>query len=157
MKNQKMSVLECLAVLVAFSLLMTFAGAARAAEAGTPKDTWPKRFTHPEATVIMYQPQLEDMKGDQLTAYAAVSVQKKEWKQPVFGAVWLAGRVETNRDTRMATIDQVKITDAKFPEAKPEQLEKLKTFLNEEFQGWSTTISLDRLLASLAMVEKERA
>ncbi len=120
------------------------------------QDPWPKLFKHPKGTVIMYQPQLEDMKDDKITAYAAVSAQKKEWKQPVFGALWLAGRVVTDRDTRMATIDEVKVTDAKFPDAKPEQLEKLKTFLNEEMQDWSTSISLDRLLAALAVVEKER-
>ena len=121
------------------------------------KEPWPKQFDHPKGTAIMYQPQLEDMKDDKLTAYAALSVQKKEWKQPVFGAVWLSGRVVTDRDTRMATIDEVKVTDAKFPDATPEQMEKLKTFLNEEMQDWSTTISLDRLLAGLAVVEKERA
>jgi hypothetical protein len=120
------------------------------------QDPWPKRLEHPNGTVIMYQPQVEDMKGDKLTAYAAVSAQKKEWKQPVFGALWLAGRVVTDRDTRMATIDEVKVTDAKFPDAKPEQLEALKTFLNEEIKDWSTTISLDRLLAALAVVEKEQ-
>jgi hypothetical protein len=121
------------------------------------QDPWPKRFQHPNGTVIMYQPQVEDMQDDKLTAYAAVSVQKKEWKQPVFGALWLAGRVVTDRDTRMATIDEVKVTDAKFPDAKPEELEKLETFLNQEMQDWSTTISLDRLLAALALVEKEHA
>ncbi len=121
------------------------------------KEPWPKQFDHPTGTAIMYQPQLEDMKDDKLTAYAALSVQKKEWKQPVFGAIWLAGRVVTDRDTRMATIDEVKVTDAKFPDATPEQMEKLKTFLNEEMQDWSTTISMDRLLAGLAVVEKERA
>jgi hypothetical protein len=110
------------------------------------QDRWPMRFERPKAT-----------KDDKITAYAAVSVLKKESKQPVYGAVWLAGRVETDRDTRMSTIDEVKITDAKFPEATSEELEKLKTVLNEEFQDWSTTISLDRLLADLAMVEKERA
>jgi hypothetical protein len=157
MKKPNNSVSQWLAMLIALSLLVPLAGVAGAAEADTPKDTWPMKFEHPKATVIMYQPQVEDMKGDNLTGYAAVSVQKKEWKQPVFGAVWLAGRVETDRDTRMATIDQVKVTDAKFPEATPEQLEKLKTFINEEMQDWSTTISLDRLLAGLAVVEKERA
>jgi hypothetical protein len=121
------------------------------------QDRWPMRFDRPKATIIMYTPQVEDMKDDKITAYAAVSVLKKESKQPVFGAVWLAGRVETNRDTRMAAIDEVKITDAKFPEATSEELEKLKTVLNEEFQDWSITISLDRLLADLAMAEKERA
>lgn len=120
------------------------------------QDPWPKRFEHPNGTVIMYQPQVEDMKDDKLTAYAAVSAQKKEWQQPVFGALWLAGRVVTDRDTRMVTIDEVKVTDAKFPEAKPEQLEALKTFLNEEIKYWTTTISLDRLLAALAVVEKEQ-
>ena len=118
------------------------------------QDPWPKRFEHPKGTVVMYQPQLEDFKDDILTARAAVSVKKKEWKNPVFGAVWLSGQVSTDRDTRMATIDQVKVTDAKFPEAKPEQLEKLKTFLNTEMQGWSIPISLDRLLAALEVVEK---
>ena len=110
------------------------------------QDAWPKRFEHPKGTVIMYQPQLEDFKDDKLTARAAVSVKTKEMKVPVFGAVWLSGRVLTDRDTRMATIDEVKVTDAKFPGAKPEQLEKLKTFLNTEMAQWSVPISLDRLL-----------
>jgi len=121
------------------------------------QDPWPKRFEHPKGTVVMYQPQMEDFKNDVLTGRAAVSVKKKEWKEPVFGAVWLSGRVRTDRDTRMATIDDVKITDAKFPDAKPEQLEKLKTFLNTETQDWTFTISLDRLLATLEVVEKEKA
>jgi hypothetical protein len=141
-----------IAILVLLVWVMILSLPAMAAQ-----DPWPKRFEHPKGTVIMYQPQLEDMKDDHVTAYAAVSVQKKEWKQPVFGALWLAGRVVTDRDTRMASIDEVKVTDAKFPDAKPEQLEKLETFLNEEMQDWSTTISLDRLLAALAVVEQERA
>jgi len=121
------------------------------------QDPWPKRFEHPKGTVVMYQPQMEDFKDDVLTARAAVSVKTKEMKAPVFGAVWLSGRVLTDRDTRMATIDEVKVTDAKFPGAKPEQLEKLKTFLNTEMAQWSVPISLDRLLAALEVVEKEQA
>jgi hypothetical protein len=121
------------------------------------QDPWPKRFEHPKGTVVMYQPQLEDFKDDQLMARAAVSVQKKEWKAPVFGAVWLSGRVLTDRDTRMATIDQVRVTDAKFPGAQPEQLKILKTFLNTEMQDWSFPIGLDRLLATLEVVEKAQA
>ena len=57
----------------------------------------------------------------------------------------------------MATISEVKVTDAKFPDAKPEQLEKLKTFLNTEMAEWSIPISLDRLLAALEVVEKAQA
>ena len=121
------------------------------------QDSWPKRFEHPKGTVVMYQPQLEDFKDDVLTARAAVSVKTKKMKAPVFGAVWLSGRVLTDRDTRMATIDEVKVTDVKFPDAKPEQLEKLKTFLNTEMAEWSVPIAMDRLLAALEVVEKEQA
>jgi hypothetical protein len=148
--------LKKLASLIIIAALI-WAFGPRAALAEQIELTWPKRFEHPKATVILYQPQLEDMQGDKLTAYAAVSAQKKDWKQPVFGAVWLSGRVVTDRDTRQATIDNIKITDAKFPDATPEQLDKLKTFLNEEMQDWQTTLSLDRLLASLAVVDKARA
>ncbi|MFZ5450371.1 MAG: hypothetical protein ACOZF2_00650 [Thermodesulfobacteriota bacterium] len=119
------------------------------------QDKWPKRFEHPKGTVVMYQPQLEDFKDDRLlTSRAAVSVKTKKMKQPVFGAVWMTAQVAVNRDTRMATIDDVKVTDAKFPNAKPEQLEKLKTFLNNEMSGWDIPISLDRLLAALEVVDK---
>ena len=64
----------------------------------TAQDAWPKRFEHPKGTVVMYQPQLENFKDDILSARAAVSVKTKEMKAPVFGAVWLSGRVLTDRD-----------------------------------------------------------
>jgi hypothetical protein len=121
------------------------------------QDPWPKRFEHPKGTVVMYQPQLESFHDDILTGRAAVSVKTKDMKSPVFGAVWLSGRVLTDRDTRMATISEVKVTDAKFPNAKPEQMEKVKTFLNSEMAEWNIPISLDRLLAALEVVEEEQA
>jgi hypothetical protein len=121
------------------------------------QDPWPKRFEHPRGTVVMYQPQLEDYKDDVLTARAAVSVKTKITKTPVFGAVWLSGRVLTDRDTRMSTISEIKVTDAKFPDAKPEQLEKLKDFLNTELDDLDIEISLDRLTATLEVLDKEEA
>jgi hypothetical protein len=113
------------------------------------QDKWPKRFEHPKGMVVMYQPQLETYQDDKLTGRAAVSVKTRTMKAPVFGAVWLSGRVAVDRDTRMATIDEVKVTDAKFPNATPEQLEKLKNFLNTEMADWSVPISLARLLAAV--------
>jgi hypothetical protein len=124
------------------------------------QDPWPKRFEHPKGTVVMYQPQLEDFQGDRLTGRAAVSVKKTDMKAPVFGAIWLSAKVTIDRDTRMATIDDVKVTEAKFPsavDAKPEQLEKLKTFLNTEMEDLSFPMSLDRLLAALEVLEKKQA
>jgi hypothetical protein len=139
-------------ILIILSLAMFLGRPALGAQ-----DPWPKRFEAPKGTVVMYQPQLESFKNDVLTGRAAVSVQTKKMKAPIFGAVWLSGHVVTDRDTRMATISEVKVTDAKFPNAKPERLEKLKNFLNTEMAEWSIPISLDRLLASLEVVKKEQA
>jgi hypothetical protein len=143
--------LEGTAVLIVLALALILSRPALAAQ-----DPWPKRFEHPKGTVTMYQPQPEDFKDNVLTARAAVSVKTKDMKAPVFGAVWLSGRVLTDRDSRMATIDQVKVTDAKFPGAKPEQLEKLTAFLNTEMAAWSIPISMDRMLAALEVLEKEQ-
>jgi len=95
--------------------VLTLAVGQRAAPAQEAKDPWPKSFQHEKGTVIMYQPQLEDMKDNQLTAYAALSFQKKDWKQPVFGAVWLTARVVTDRDERMATIDRSLTSSSRTP------------------------------------------
>lgn len=149
--NRKRELLG-MAILTMLAWTLILGGPAMAAQ-----DPWPKRFKHPKGTVVMYQPQMEDFKDDKLMARAAVSVKTKKMKAPVFGAVWLSGRVLTDRDTRMATIDEVKVTDVKFPDAKPDQLEELKTFLNTEMAEWSVPISLDRLLAALEVVQKEQA
>ncbi|MGA9755691.1 MAG: hypothetical protein WBV23_11175, partial [Desulfobaccales bacterium] len=152
MKKREVSACVWVLVVMALGVILVFPG-----KSWSEQDKWPRRFEHPKGTLVMYQPQLEDFKGDKLTTYAAISFQKKGWKQPVFGAVWLEGRVMTERDTRMSTIDDIKVTDLRFPNAKPEKLEEGKKFLNEEMKDWKVTISLDRLLAALAVVEKERA
>jgi hypothetical protein len=140
------------AILSVLSLILILTRPSLAAQ-----DPWPKRFEDPKGTVVMYQPQVEAFKDDKLTARAAVSVKTTVMKTQVFGAVWLSGRVRTDRDTRMATIDEIKVTDAKFPAAKPEQLEKLKTFLNSEMVNWSIPIALDRFLAAMEVLEQEQA
>jgi hypothetical protein len=61
-------------------------------------DPWPRYLEAPEGTVVMYQPQLEDFQDDKLTARAALSVQTKEMKDPVFGVVLITARVQTDRD-----------------------------------------------------------
>jgi hypothetical protein len=138
-------------------LALAVAFGSQAVMAQESKDKWPKRFEDPNVVVVMYQPQVEDFQDDILSGRAAVSVKKTEWKEPMFGAVWLSGRVLTDRDTRMATISEVKVTDAKFPQAKPEVVEELKTFLNEEMREWTIPIGLDRLLADLEVLEKAQA
>jgi len=65
---------------IIIAVLMLAFGPRAALSREAERDKWPKSFQHEKGTVVMYQPQLEDMKDDKLTAYAAVSFQKKDWK-----------------------------------------------------------------------------
>lgn len=121
------------------------------------EDDWPHEIVVPEGKIIMYQPQLESFKGDKLTGRAAVSVTKKGESEPVFGAVWLEAKVQTDRNSRMVALESVKVTNARFPNADPEKIKKLGAILEREIPKWDLTISLDRLLTMLDLVEKEKA
>ena len=69
-----------------------------------------------QGTVTLYQPQPEKYEGTVLSSRGAVSIRTKDGgKEPVFGAIWSESTLEVDRDTRMATLQFVKITDARFP------------------------------------------
>ena len=118
---------------------------------------WPREINVPEVTIVMYQPQLETFAGDHLTARAAVSVTKTGETEPLFGAVWMSARVATDRDTRMVEILDVTVTAARFPNATEEQLGSFSELLQREIPKWDLSLSLDRLLTSLELAEKEQA
>jgi hypothetical protein len=118
---------------------------------------WPREIEARNAEIVLYQPQLETFEGDRLTCRAAVSVTQKGETEPVFGAIWLDARVATDRDTREVTLLEVKVADARFPNAGSGQLMKLRDIVDAEIPKWHPVISLDRLLAGLDLVEKERS
>ena len=76
----KSRTLKNLACFIIIAVLMLVVGPRAVLSKEAERDKWPKQFQHPKGTVVMYQPQLEDMKDDKLTAYAALSFQKKDWK-----------------------------------------------------------------------------
>ncbi|MHC4120323.1 MAG: carbohydrate-binding family V/XII [Planctomycetota bacterium] len=117
---------------------------------------WPREIQTPEAEIVMYQPQLESFKSNRLTARAAVSVTRKGEAEPVFGAVWMEARVSTDRDTRVVTLLDIDVPQTKFPDVDPAKVEKLTALLEAEIPKWEATISLDRLLTMLDLVEKEK-
>jgi hypothetical protein len=104
----------------------------------------------------MYQPELESFKGNNLSGRAAVSVTKKGEKEPTFGAIWVTARVDTDRDSRMVSILDVKVDNVRFPEAEPAQEQQLAGIIEQEVPKWELTLSLDRLLTSLDQAEKEK-
>jgi hypothetical protein len=63
----------------------------------------------------MYQPQVEAWKGDELRAYAALSLESKTNKTAKYGVVWFTARTEVDKVNRQVTLDNFQITTVKFP------------------------------------------
>jgi hypothetical protein len=117
---------------------------------------WPRRIEAPQATVTIYQPQLESLTENDLTARGAISVLLNGEEEPRFGAVWFGSAIDVDRDVRMVYIRDVKVTDVRFPEASQEHLDQLTELLETEMPKWDLSFSLDHLLAMLDLVDQER-
>ncbi len=117
---------------------------------------WPREIDAPAVKILIYQPQPETFMGDRLTGRAAVSVTPNGETEPVFGAMWINARVSTDRDTRMVDILDAKVENVRFPDATTEQEDEFKRLVETEVPKWQLSISLDRLLASLELADKER-
>ena len=131
-----------------------------AARPGLTQDVdggWPREISTAKGLIVLYQPQVEEFDGNRLSARAAVSVTLSGSTEPVFGAVWFDSRVDTDRDARTVDIVDVKVPNARFPELSDDQEGELSRFLEREIPSWQLTLSLDRLVASLELVEERLA
>ncbi len=113
--------------------------------------SWPQELTGENGdVVIIYQPQVEVFTGNDLEARAAVSVKSSQTgNTPVFGAVWIEAKLDTNRDTRTAVIRDIEVSDVRIADASNEQLDALAEFIEGSLQGSSLEISVDQLLSDL--------
>jgi hypothetical protein len=141
--------------LVAAVLVATGAGAGLAMLQEEPAEGWPREITVDGGTVVVYQPQSDTFEGNKLAGRAAVSVTPTD-QEPVFGTVWLEARLDTDRDTRMATIDDLAVTRVGFPAATEEHKEALARLLEREIPAWELDIAMDRLLTDLELAETRR-
>lgn len=113
--------------------------------------SWPREIPLSNGGLItVYQPQPESFSGNKVSARAAVSVRQTAKDEPIFGAVWAEGLLQTDKDNRTATLESLTITDAKFPNLSDSSvLLNLRQTLEEEIPNWNMVISLDALIASL--------
>lgn len=111
---------------------------------------WPKIMVAKNGTEItFYQPEIESFDKINIESRAAIMVKPSDEAEPIFGAVWVKAKVLTDRDTRLITLDEVEVTDAKFPNQDSTKIEELKKFLSEEIPKWELDITIDQLIASI--------
>jgi len=113
------------------------------------QDQWPMVLNTPKGTITIYQPQPESYTDGHFTMRAAFSAATKG-KDPLFGALWATGFLEVDRETRMGTLTQLKVTDIRFPaQSDTAVINTWKDYLSEEIPKHTQPISIDRVVASL--------
>jgi hypothetical protein len=141
--------------LVLFMQLPT-AGAQDSVEDVATSD-WPKEIPTRDGTLVVYEPQIESLHGDRLSARMAVSVEGGDRKNPIFGGVWIDARVLTDRDRRTVRPVEVTVKEVRFPQAAPSEQDFLRKAVSAELPKWPLTFAMDELREHLRLVEHEKA
>jgi hypothetical protein len=116
---------------------------------------WPYVIDVPEGRLTVFQPQPEEFAGNKLTARTAVAAHPTGRDEPVYGAIWMTARVETDTDDRVVIIEDVTVDRVRFPNATDADRARVAEIV-EEGMPEDLVISLDRLVTSLEMIESER-
>jgi hypothetical protein len=115
---------------------------------------WPQEIEAGGLHFVIYQPQVDQWKKDRLQARAAVTVTQSGSSMPLYGIVSLTARTDVDKESRMVTLEDLKASSVSFPAAKSQESE-LERVIRSSLSLWPRTITLDRLLADLAMTQAE--
>jgi hypothetical protein len=115
---------------------------------------WPKEIDTNNIHLVLYQPQVESWKGNRLEARSAVIVTLPGDSTQIFGTVSMKARTEVDKETRLVALEDITVKEANFPSA-PSLQGKLLKAVRESLPSWPRTVSLDRLLADLAITQSE--
>ena len=76
--------------------------------------------------------------------------------EPIFGAAWIEARTTIDRDARVVSFSDIKVTRVRFPEATPDQEKLLAAIIEDAAPKWDNTLDYDRYVASVAALGKSR-
>src|SRR5262245_22402479 len=105
-------------LLIYLSLAMGVVGVLYAQTSLDEESPWPRvRLTNGN-TVTLYVPQVERWTSNSFSARAAVEVKLAGQKQEQAGVVWFDAHGSVDHSNRLVTLDNLDITNARFPDAK---------------------------------------
>ena len=138
------------------ALLILFTNQVIAQSEEDPEPFWPKEIVTENYTINIYQPQNEtySAKDNELVSRAAFSIKKNDADNLTFGSMWTNASLNVDRETRMANLASIEVTDVRFPEDVDEsKVELFSAFLEGEIPKWDIEFPQDELIASLEKVE----
>jgi len=141
---------------VVCTVLLAVVVATTPASARQDTPGWPREIELSSGKLVLYQPQPESFVGTTLKARAAVSYTRKGGAEPVFGALWLTARVDTDRDGRLVLIRDIYVTRIRWPNATPEAQERVSKIIEADFPKEGFHISLDLFTSTLETAEQEQ-
>lgn len=115
---------------------------------------WPQEIDSGGIHMVIYQPQVDSWKDNLIQARSAVIVTRREDPTEIFGIVSIDARTEVDRETRLVIFEDIAIKETNFPSAASLQPALLKA-VRDSVPNWPRTVSLDRLLADLAITQAE--
>ncbi len=115
------------------------------------QNKWPKEMKLADgSSLTIYQPQPESLNGNKITGRAAVSVKKNTGGEPIFGAIFYAGTITTDKASRMAELETLHITNVKFSgDAEKDKIDKMSAAIEKEAPTWNIQFSIDDVVASI--------
>ncbi len=117
-------------------------------------NNWPREISAPEGVVVVYQPQPESLVGNVIKARAAIGIELKKRKEPIYGTVWFEAIIDTDRQERTATIEKIIVKQVRFPTQNKKKEKRLIEVLEAEIPKWDFTIHIDQLMSSLNLKKK---
>lgn len=113
---------------------------------------WPQEVDTSQGTIVVYQPQPETLKGNKLTARAAMSF-KLQNKEPLFGVFWFTATIDTDRAADTAAVHSINVTKVRWPESKDAGEQRFTSAVNKALENVKFETSLSQLTASLESAE----
>jgi hypothetical protein len=127
-------------------------GVAPAAQADAapppPADPWPRDVTLGNADALIYQPQVNSWKGNELSWRVAVALRPSGARDETFGVLSGTARTEVDRTTRTVALEDITVGEIKFPTL-PDNGADYLSELRRVLPGALDTMALDSLEASL--------
>lgn len=121
--------------------------------------SWPREIPvsgGATGTIVLYQPQAEQLAGNVLTARGAIALKVAGRADPIFGAMWMSAKIDVDRDSGMVWVHEVRITRVRWPDATAEQQTRFTQLVEMDFPKEGFRMTLARLQASLASADAER-
>lgn len=115
------------------------------------ESNWPREINLDSgAKIVLYQPQNETLDGNKLISRTVVSVAKNKDSEPVFGVFWSEAILQTDKDTRMATLESIKVKEVRFPDVTDTaKIAAFRTLIETEVPKWNLILPLDDIVATL--------